>query len=427
MVEDFRSRMSELLQEMGRLDRQAADLEEVVRKQQAQLEEMDLLVRQRDEQLAEQQGRVEELEATLKEREEELAGLRERLSEQDATIAGQQQEIASLRAQLTQREGVIQTLEEELGRREAGEMALREQLALVEAEEPPPEKGLAQALLERFVGLETLLQQQGEALFFLREELIRLHGRVEQIEAGLTALPAAIPIAAPAVVEIAPPEVVEMVAPPEVVEMVAPPEVVEVAPPPEAEVVAPPEVVEMVAPPEVVEVAPPPEVVEMVAPPEVVEVAPPPEAEVVVPPEVVEEVVPPEVVEVVAPPEEAVEAAPWLVPLYDVLGMVPRARVVGLAGRDGLGVERVARGEVDLEALEVELAGLVVSARQTSAALQAGPLLTLAFQIGGDHCFLSPVGGDYFAFLLTEITSVNDFRQAQAVLLQAASRLAEFL
>jgi predicted regulator of Ras-like GTPase activity (Roadblock/LC7/MglB family) len=106
--------------------------------------------------------------------------------------------------------------------------------------------------------------------------------------------------------------------------------------------------------------------------------------------------------------------------------MLPEAALVGLAGRDGLSVEMLVRHEPTFpQPLEVELADLTSEASRVAAALGAGPLLTVAFQAGDDHLLLSPVGEEHFAYLLTPSDSPADFRRAQAVLLQAVSRIHE--
>ena len=75
--------------------------------------------------------------------------------------------------------------------------------------------------------------------------------------------------------------------------------------------------------------------------------------------------------------------------------------------------------------MELELADLTTAAIQVAAALDTGPLLTVAFQAGDDHLLLSPVGKDYFAYLLTPSDSPAEFQRAQAVLLQTVSRINE--
>jgi hypothetical protein len=362
MVEDFRSRMNKLLQE-------AEDMERVAREQQSQLEEMELLVRQRDEQLAEQQARVEELEIALKERDEESETLRSQLAEQEETLSKQKEEIDDLRSQLAQREASEQTLHEELSEREATETALREQLAEAEThvQEKAPEEEPTALLLDRFAGMEALFQQQHENLLFIQQELTRLHERFDHLGDRLADVP--------------PPVVVE--------EVIEPEEEVEAVIELEEEVAAVIELEEVVA--------------------------------AVVEPE--------EVVAAVVEPEEVVAEArsPLQIPLYQVLEMVPSAAMVGLAGHDGLEVERIAQEGMAFESLELELADLAARARSVSGALESGPFLTLAFQFGEDFCMLSPVGEDHFAFILSPVESVDDFRRTQAVLLQAASQLTEFL
>lgn len=321
MLEDFLSRMGELRLEMERLAGQAQELERVVQEQQLRLEEMDLLVRQRDEQLAERQARVEELEERLRRRDRELAEMQTRLAEAEATCLRQKEELAELQALLSQRE--------------ESEAALREELALRERPAAPEEATLPiQALLERLSTLEGLARQQAGELAGLRsafqEELSRLNGRLERLEAGLR---------------------------------VAPPPV---APPVEAPAVA---------------------------------IAPPP-------------------VELVADPIQAL--------LQEALESLPEAFCIGLSGLDGLNVALAARQEWAVgEPLEVELAELAAEAGRVASALGTGPLLTLAFQTGAEHYLISPVSEDHFAFVVTPAVSADDFRRAQAVLLQAASRLNE--
>ncbi len=320
MLEDFLSRMGELRLEMERLAGQAQELERVVQEQQLRLEEMDLLVRQRDEQLAERQARVEELEERLRRRDRELAEMQARLAEAEATCLRQKEELAELRVLLSQRE------ESEVALRE--ELALQERPAALEPVTLP-----VQALLERLSALEGLSRQQAAELAGLRstfqEELSRLNGRLERLEAGLRVapLPAAPPVEAPAVA-----------------------------------------------------------------------IAPPP-------------------VELVADPVQAL--------LQETLESLPRALCIGLGSLDGLNVALVARQEWAAEPLEVELAELTAEAGRIASALGTGPLLTLAFQTGAEHCLISPISEDHFAFVVTPAASADDFRRAQAVLLQAASRLNE--
>ncbi len=73
----------------------------------------------------------------------------------------------------------------------------------------------------------------------------------------------------------------------------------------------------------------------------------------------------------------------------------------------------------------MELSELTVEAVRIASALGTGPLLTLAFQTGKEHCLISPVNEDHFAFVVTPAASADDFWRAQAVLLQATSRLNE--
>ncbi len=321
MLEDFLSRVGELRQEMERLAGQAQELERIVQEQQLRLEEMDLLVRQRDEQLAERQTRVEELEERLRRRDRELAEVQARLAEAEATCLRQKEERAELQALLAQREESEATLREEL--------AHREQPAAPGTVTLP-----VQALLERLSALEELARRQADETAGLRSvfqrELAHLSGRLERLEVDLR---------------------------------VAPPPA---APPVEAPAVA---------------------------------VAPPP-------------------VERVVDPIQAL--------LQEALESLPEARCVGLSGMDGLNVALAARREWAAgEVPEVELAELTVEAGRIASALGTGPLLTLAFQTGKEHCLISPVNEDHFAFVVTPAASADDFWRAQAVLLQATSRLNE--
>lgn len=182
MVDNFRSRMGDLRQEIDRIASQAEELEHVVQEQQVRLEEMDLLVRQRDEQLAEQQAHVEGLESALRQREEDLTALRAQLAAKEQALAAQDADLAGLRAQVAEHE--------------AAEAALREELA--RARLAPAAAGLsAQPLLERFAVLEGLVNRQGESLAALRtliqEEMGRLHGRLDHLEERLAAAPAVLP------------------------------------------------------------------------------------------------------------------------------------------------------------------------------------------------------------------------------------------
>lgn len=339
MMENFRSRMGDLRQEMERLASQADELERIVQEQQLRLEEMDLQVRQRDEQLAEQQARIEELEAALHQREEEVASLRALLSEREGALSHKEGEISALRSQLAEREAAESALREELARLTPG--------AVGEIAQAP-----LQSLMERFGVLENLVNRQGNSLASLRtliqEEMVRLHARLDRLEACLEgAIAPAAPAGRPPSVPAAP------------------------------AVPAPAPVVPAVAPP-------PPELV--VAPAEVA---------------------------------DPIQAA-----LLEALESLPLARTIGLAGRDGLSVESVGRGEQVLDQpLEAELADLTTEAARVANALGTGPLLTLAFQTGAEHCLLSPVDEDHFVFVLVPTESPAEFRLAQAVLLQAVSRL----
>lgn len=368
MVENFRSRMGDLRQEMDRIAGQAEEMERIVQEQQVRLEEMDLLVRQRDEQLSEQQAHVEELESTLRQHKEDLTTLRAQLAEKEQSLAVRDQELDALRAQLSQHEETEAALREELAQ-------LRQ--APTAAAEPVP----VQPLLERFAVLESLVNRQGESLFSLRaiiqEEMARLHSRLDQLEARLAAAPVSIPT--PRVAEVAPP--VEAAAPAALSPLAAP---VTEAPPP------------AVALPDV---ALPVENAPAVLP--TVEIEPPPIA-----------------------PFALVEADSLQTVLQETMDMLPTAALVGLAGRDGLNVEMLVRREPAFaQPLELELADLTAKVSRVAAALNTGPLLTVAFQAGDEHLLLSPVGEDHFAYLLAPADSPGDIQQAQAVLLQTVSRI----
>jgi hypothetical protein len=340
MLEGFRSRLGEARQDWDWLVNQAEEMARVVQEQQVRLEEMDLLVRQRDGQLAEQQTHVEELEATLRQRDQEVEDLRARLAEREEAYSQQGKELEELRAQLARHEAAAAGLRDELAQAQAAQAAVPKEVTLP-----------AQAFLERLAALEDMVRRQGESLAALRpliqEEMARLHRRIDRLEAALAAAPArvAAPVA-PAVV----------------------PAVAAVAPPPERLPVAP---------------------------------------------------------AVAAPPLKVARGeSPLQDLLCEALDSLPAASLIGLAGLDGMGVELVARTERPRQApLEVELADLAVDASRIASALGTGPLLTLAFQSGAEHYMVSPVGEGYFAFLLLPDEAFGEFRHAQAVLLQAASRL----
>ncbi len=320
LLESFRSRLGEARQDWDWLLNQAEDLARIVQEQQLRLEEMDLLVRQRDGQLAEQQTRIEELEAALRQRTAEVDELRARLAEREQVHAQQEEELADLRLQLAQREALAATLRQELAQAQAAQVAMPRDVTLP-----------AQALLERIDALEVLVQRQGESLAALRpliqEEMARLHSRIDRLEARLAAAPV---VAAPAV-----------------------------------------------------------------------PVVPPP-----------------------APAPVARGEGPLQELLGEALDSLPAASLIGLAGLDGIGVDLVARAEPPAGApLEVELADLAAGAVRAVEALGTGPLLTVAFQAGAEHYMVSPVGESHFAYLLLPDAAFDEFRHAQAVLLQAAGRL----
>ncbi|MBN1485880.1 MAG: hypothetical protein JXA37_14295 [Chloroflexia bacterium] len=367
MLEDFRSRMGDLREEMDTLAQQAEELETVARNQQSQLEELEFLIRQRDEQLVEQQSRIDELTATLEERERELAELRSHL-EAGASISSQQdQELQELRNQLAQRESKIQALQEQLSQAETLLLGRTTEVG----EEP------LQQIVARLSSLENRLVLQDESLIQIRslvqEEVSHLRQGLANIEATLAkaSLPPVVPVPAAEEVSLVPPTEEVLVLPAEKEIAVVPP----------AEGVA--------------------------------------EEAVAVLPE--EEFV-------LAPlPEDMAIADVLESLLQESLNNLPTAKAVGLFGRDGLNVETAKRPERELDELVyVELADFVGSTWPSMAALDMGTLMTLAFRSGDETYLLSPLNEDYFAFLLAELDSADQLRHAQAVLLQTISRLSDY-
>ena len=342
MPEDLRSRMDSVLEEIQRLTAQAEEWQRVAQQQQAQLEELDLLVRQRDEQLAERQARVEELEEILRQRDQEIETLRGQLAEGAEALPRWEQELAVLRQQLAEKEAVEAVLREELARLTGS--------ALPAAGPAPHWTAALDALTEQ-------ARAQSETLtalrIWLQEEMGQLHGRLGRLEAGLAALPPPAPAK----------EAVAVTAPP----MVVPSTEMAEAPAVEAVAAAPPTFAPPIA------------------------------------------------------PEEPLQAL-----LYEVLDNLPAATCIGLASLDGLAVEMMARQEQRFALpLEIELADLTREALHTADALGIGPLLTIAFQVHAEHCLISPIGEDHFVFLLTPLEGGEQFRRAQAILLQTAIRLNE--
>lgn len=221
MAEDLRSRMDGVLQEIERLTTQAEEWQRIAQEGQARLEELDLLVRQRDEQLAERQSRVEELEETLRQREEELGTLRGRLRDLEEASSRQEQELETWRARLAEQEATAAALREEVARTAVA-------AATAEAQAPP------QALLEQVRVLAAEVRSQGQALASLRllveEGLGRLEGHLQRFEAGPP--PAAVAEAAAALAA------VEAPVAPVPIEAVEAPQAVALVPP---EPLAPPE------------------------------------------------------------------------------------------------------------------------------------------------------------------------------------------
>jgi len=364
MPEDLRSRMDSVLEEIQRLTAQAEEWQRVAQQQQAQLEELDLLVRQRDEQLAERQARVEELEEILRQRDQEIETLRGQLAEGAEALPRWEQELAVLRQQLAEKEAVEAVLREELARLTGS--------ALPAAGPAPHWTAALDALTEQ-------ARAQSETLtalrIWLQEEMGQLHGRLGRLEAGLAALPPPAPAK----------EAVAVTAPP----MVVPSTEMAEAPAVEAVAAAPP----------------------TFAPPTVLPETPAVEAVAAAPPTFAPPIA----------PEEPLQAL-----LYEVLDNLPAATCIGLASLDGLAVEMMARQEQRFALpLEIELADLTREALHTADALGIGPLLTIAFQVHAEHCLISPIGEDHFVFLLTPLEGGEQFRRAQAILLQTAIRLNE--
>lgn len=350
-----------------------AELREEMERLAGQAEELERIVR-------EQQAHLEELELQVRQRDEQLAEQQSLLEQRENELRERTEQLETARQALAEREETLGRLEQELeelraqlAQREATEAVLREELARATvARKAAIEEATLGDVMERVVSVEDRLQRHEEMLTRL-EELLRegMAQIAQQLEAVL-ALPRPARVAEEAAVS---PETVVL---------------------PEAAGVAP-------------------AIAEAPAAPAA------PEAVAAVPTAAAPEIA---AVEYVAPPVEALEGMQAI--LWEALENLPGARVAGFVGRDGLAVEIVSRDVASASPLlEVELADLTREASRVAGALGAGPVLTVAFQAGDTSCLVSPVGPDYFAFLLAPSGVVDDLRYAQAVLLQAASRLNE--
>jgi predicted regulator of Ras-like GTPase activity (Roadblock/LC7/MglB family) len=84
--------------------------------------------------------------------------------------------------------------------------------------------------------------------------------------------------------------------------------------------------------------------------------------------------------------------------LTDAANSVEGAMAVGLVGVDGIGVETVvANGhEIDTEATEVELAGLVGNVHRAAQALEAGNIKDLIVEGEKRSYLITPLDQSYF-------------------------------
>lgn len=81
---------------------------------------------------------------------------------------------------------------------------------------------------------------------------------------------------------------------------------------------------------------------------------------------------------------------------------VEGALAVGLVGVDGIGVETVVTdgAELDAEALEVELAGLVGTVNRTSQSLSSGQIKDLFIEAENCSYLITLLDKDYFLMVL---------------------------
>ncbi len=88
--------------------------------------------------------------------------------------------------------------------------------------------------------------------------------------------------------------------------------------------------------------------------------------------------------------------------LTDAANTVEGALAVGLVGVDGIGVETViANGaELDTEAVEVELAGLVGNVTRTAQALKAGAIKDMYVEAENHSYLITLIEEGYFLMLL---------------------------
>lgn len=88
--------------------------------------------------------------------------------------------------------------------------------------------------------------------------------------------------------------------------------------------------------------------------------------------------------------------------LNDAANSVEGAMVVGLIGVDGIGVETVINNgyELDSEAVEVELAGLVGSVSRATQALAGGPVKDLFVEAENQSYVISLLDRNYFLVVM---------------------------
>ncbi len=84
--------------------------------------------------------------------------------------------------------------------------------------------------------------------------------------------------------------------------------------------------------------------------------------------------------------------------LTEAANNVEGAMAVGLIGIDGIGVETVVAdgNEIDTEAVEVELAGLVSTVNRTALALSAGSIKDLIVEAEKQSYLITLIDKDYF-------------------------------
>lgn len=88
--------------------------------------------------------------------------------------------------------------------------------------------------------------------------------------------------------------------------------------------------------------------------------------------------------------------------LTEAANQIEGALVVGLAGTDGLGVETIVNDgyELDMEAVEVEIAGLVNAIGRTAQALSSGPVKELYVAAENQTFLVYLLDQDYFLVVI---------------------------